>query len=401
MRQKHNGPPIIKYPCAEPDCERTFNRTDSRLKHYRNHHPWLSNGPPISQGPDAGYLESWLESTSSKTTSRNIDSLGLDASQPTDASVRTESRFDGHSNNDRSVLDDWMNSGFINTEPWRPTDRHYSESNERPPSIVSEDAITLDEIHFQPDSQITDPVDDINDEWDNQSVRSIESSATLLSTLSGYTSVEMESATIELRRVLQEDIGLAKLYRLAIEDTNIGPERLQRNLERLLKQMAQDLKVEANKELERLTSRFVAVKARNIAQCIVQDLQVTRGPQQNIERPEESESEQEDNPIEENRFDDLTIFRTFLVESGAFRTFQSQLNAFVHPKFLPQIEANVQVDDTNSKSQTSRSLLPLSWLGSICMSIISTTAFVEPQIPSRAVRLNWYCVSHLNIAVQN
>ena len=164
--------------------------------------------------------------------------------------------------------------------------------------------------------------------------------------------------------------------------------------------MAQDLKVEAKKELERLTSRFVAVKARNIAHCIVLDLQVTRRPQQDIERPEESESEQEDNTIDENRFEDLTVFRTFLVESGAFQTFRSRLEAFVHPESLPRIEAKIEVEGINSNNWTSRSRLSLDWLRSICMSTISITGFVESQISSHAIRLKWHCVSYLNIAVQ-
>ena len=391
IRRKHRGT-LGDYPCAVPDCFGTFKRSDSRLKHYRRHHPWLDDRPPASRGPRWKDPELLPDSTSSKLTSRNIDSLGLGASQPTGASVRTESRSEGHSNNDRSVLDNWLNSGGTNTEPWR--------SIERPPSIVSEDAITLDEIHSQTDSQITDSAEDINDEWDNQSVRSIESSATLVSTLSGYTSVEMESATIELRRVLQEDIDLAKLYQLAIDDTNIGPERLQRNLGRLLKQMAQDLKVEASKELEKLTSRFVAVKARNIAHCIVQDLRVTRHDRQTHEGPGESESEHEDTALDENRFEDLTIFRTFLVESDAFQIFQSRLEAFVHPKRLPEIEAKIEIENTDTNHWSTKPLLPLSWLNIICMSIICATGFVDPQIPSHAVRLKWHCVSHLTNSVQ-
>jgi hypothetical protein len=438
LRRKHPGLP--SYSCAEPECGKAFMRSDSRLKHYLKHHPWLARRTrpsfrpkPIFHGQNTRDKLP-LDPTSSNTTARQIDSLGLLASQPTYESVRTDFRFEGFSNNSRSVLEDWMNEDVINTEPWGAANGRYSESSDRPPSIVSEDAITLDELKSRNDplpriavqphlshrdslsvlgilsnseaskaltaQAHNDLVQDMNDGWDNQSVRSIESAVTLVSIISGYTAVEMESATIELRRVLQEDLNLTKLYRLAIEDANIGPERLQRNLGRLLKQMAQDLKVEANKELERLTSRFVAVKARNIAHCIVQDFQVTKRPQQNIERPEESESDQEDNPIDENRFEDLTTFRTFLVESGAFRTFQSRLEAFVHPKCLPVIEAKIDMEDADTSHWSSKSFLPPSWLHSIYMSIIFATGFVEPQIPSHAVRLKWQCVSHLTISIQ-
>jgi hypothetical protein len=460
------------YTCREPNCNKSYRRSDARRTHEYQSHPRLTNRSPVPgtkpvyHGQDARDVESLLESSSSKITSRNIDSLGFHTSQPTDASVRTDPGFEGHSNNDRSVLFDsslpsWTARTYPrpsvtsvapatleplhharsrllgtwelspNTGFWSRIDESYSE---RQPSLLRDEGIALDEIssRMNPLPRTNDPpdishmkplsghdlppnnkasrvsiaqahhdlVEDMNDEWDNLSVRSIESSATLVSTLSGYTSVEMESATTELRRVLQEDPNLAKLYRLAIEDAKIGPERLQRNLGRLLKQMAHDLNVEANKELERLTSRFVAVKARNMAHCIVQDLRVTRRPQQSIERSEESESEHEDTLVDENPFEDLTIFRTFLVESDAFQTFQSRLAAFVHSKCLPEIETKIEIEGTDTNHWSSRSLLPFGWLSSIYISIIFATGFVEQQITSHAVRLKWNCVSHLIISIQ-
>jgi hypothetical protein len=50
MRRKHRGSPA-DHPCAEPSCSRTFNRSDSRLKHYRKHHPWLANRRDVPRGP--------------------------------------------------------------------------------------------------------------------------------------------------------------------------------------------------------------------------------------------------------------------------------------------------------------------------------------------------------------
>lgn len=49
VRRKHRGSPG-DHPCAESSCDRTFNRSDSRLKHYRKHHPWLSDGLPVPRG---------------------------------------------------------------------------------------------------------------------------------------------------------------------------------------------------------------------------------------------------------------------------------------------------------------------------------------------------------------
>lgn len=53
VRRQHMGLPG-DYLCAHPHCPRTFNRSDSRLKHYRRHHPELAAGPILRnpQGVD-------------------------------------------------------------------------------------------------------------------------------------------------------------------------------------------------------------------------------------------------------------------------------------------------------------------------------------------------------------
>lgn len=60
MRRTHRGSPG-DHLCAEPYCGKRFNRSDSRLKHYRSHHPWLTTGPPIRRGPQGTHLtdSSW------------------------------------------------------------------------------------------------------------------------------------------------------------------------------------------------------------------------------------------------------------------------------------------------------------------------------------------------------
>lgn len=30
----------VRYPCGEAECERVFNRSDARLKHYRSYHKY-------------------------------------------------------------------------------------------------------------------------------------------------------------------------------------------------------------------------------------------------------------------------------------------------------------------------------------------------------------------------
>ncbi|KAF2625885.1 hypothetical protein BU25DRAFT_472656 [Macroventuria anomochaeta] len=84
----------------------------------------------------------------------------------------------------------------------------------------------------------------IDDEYDRLSVQSLQSSSTPISTLSGFTVVELESATVELQKIFQEDADLVRLYRQAIKDKATGPGRLQRNVGRLLKLFAQNLRRE-------------------------------------------------------------------------------------------------------------------------------------------------------------
>ena len=43
------------YPCAVESCAKIFNRTDARLKHYRNHHPHLGCLPPARRTFSAAY----------------------------------------------------------------------------------------------------------------------------------------------------------------------------------------------------------------------------------------------------------------------------------------------------------------------------------------------------------
>jgi hypothetical protein len=170
------------------------------------------------------------------------------------------------------------------------------------------------------------------------SVASLASSASDISKGSGYSAVEIATATKVLLSVFYEDRTLLSLYKSAIGNEDIGPERLQRNLKRLFRAYAGLLESEATERLEHLSSRLVLVKSAFLAQSIVGKLQNGRVGAQSprSERDEESSDEEDDNTdthlVNEDAFEDLAIFREFLVESDAFRTFRDQLEAFVLPK---------------------------------------------------------------------
>ena len=170
------------------------------------------------------------------------------------------------------------------------------------------------------------------------SVASLASSASDMSRGSGYSAVQIAAATKVLLAIFYEDENLLLLYNTAIENQNIGLGRLQRNLRRLFRAYAGLLEGEATERLEYLASRLVLIKSAMLAQSIVEKLQSGRTglPLPRRERNEESSDEEDNNadtrPVNEAAFEDLAIFREFLVESEAFKTFRVQLKTFIAPK---------------------------------------------------------------------
>ncbi|CAN9298302.1 unnamed protein product [Alternaria alternata] len=170
------------------------------------------------------------------------------------------------------------------------------------------------------------------------SVASLASSASVISRGSGYSADQIATATKVLLSVFYEDKTLLSLYKSAIGNEDIGPERLQRNLRRFFRKYAGLLESEATERLEYLSSRLVLVKSAFLAQSIVEKLQNGRvGAQSPRSERDEESSDEEDNKtntrlVNEDAFEDLAIFREFLVDSEAFRTFRDQLEAFVLPK---------------------------------------------------------------------
>ncbi|RII23115.1 hypothetical protein CUC08_Gglean011937 [Alternaria sp. MG1] len=173
------------------------------------------------------------------------------------------------------------------------------------------------------------------------SVTSLTSSASDMSKGSGYSAVQIATATKVLLSIFYEDEILLSLYKRAIEAQNIGPERLERNLRRLFRAYAGLLEGEATERLEHLASRLVRAKSASLAKSVIEKLQIVRASKElsPSERNNESSDEEDDgadsHPVNEDAFEDLVTFRQFLVESEAFKTFHNQLQAFVIPNLAP------------------------------------------------------------------
>jgi hypothetical protein len=151
------------------------------------------------------------------------------------------------------------------------------------------------------------------------STTSLASSATDLSKHTGYSPLQIARATKELIVILQDDSALAPLYKRAIVDTSIGPEKLERNLRRLFRTYADHLGKGAGDTLELLASQLVRAKARAVAQSIVQkhgttmDTRTEKETIQPREQDQSSDEETEARPVDESVFEDLIVFREFLV----------------------------------------------------------------------------------------
>jgi hypothetical protein len=176
-----------------------------------------------------------------------------------------------------------------------------------------------------------------DDEGSIFSVASLGSSATDLSRASGFSEMEIASASRELISVFCDDELLQGLYAMAIQNM-IGRRRFANNFQRLLKIYAKNLEEEGMDRLDYLASQLVALQARCVARSIVDrywtDLEpTTANENEDSAQPRnESSSDEEDSRgsgINGTVFEELINFRGFLVESAAFEQFYTNLQQFV------------------------------------------------------------------------
>jgi hypothetical protein len=166
------------------------------------------------------------------------------------------------------------------------------------------------------------------------SENSTTSSATVLSTMSGYSAGDIITASKELVSIFHEDETMVPLYKSALANPAIGPNRLERNLRRLSKTYSAHLEREATDQLEYLAAQLVALKARGLAESIVRKFSNSHVRLQAVDHEQYSDSSDDEAntyPVNEEALADLIAFRRFLVGSKAFTTLQVQLQAFVSP----------------------------------------------------------------------
>lgn len=86
---------------------------------------------------------------------------------------------------------------------------------------------------------------------------------------------EVKRATDDLVSIFLEDRELKMLYKLAMEDERIDPERFQRNFKRLLKAFSQDLKVQVRESLDLKLANLVSSRAGLVSTGILEHMLVS------------------------------------------------------------------------------------------------------------------------------
>lgn len=262
--------------------------------------------PAVVRAPEMGKLD--------MTTSTNGEGGETDDGTTRNVLMEVEQPLPVHT---RGSINNWLEATLANENTNTNIEWDYNDSASGPSSYAASVASVF-------------------------SVTSLASSASDISKGSGYSAVQIATATKVLLSIFHEDEVLLSLYKHAIAAQNIGPERLERNLRRLFRTYAGLLEGEATERLEHLASRLVRAKSASLAKSIIEKLQVIRASTElsPSEHNNESSGEEDDDassrPVNEDAFEDLVTFRQFLVESEAFKTFHNQLQAFVIPNLAKE-----------------------------------------------------------------
>ncbi|TGO22329.1 hypothetical protein BPAE_0172g00100 [Botrytis paeoniae] len=222
---------------------------------------------------------------------------------------------------------------------------------------------TLSENGANNDSHSRLPIEDIPDD---QSDNSFEFSATdsvvsvadsIFSAMSLATGSSMSSFSVSqtvtdrLVRLLLEDAIIKPLCEEALQENGMSRERFERNLSRLLKGFAVELRKEAQTREQRQAAHLVRFRARNSAHVICSTLwteKEQKGSKNvsdssgaallNVEEEEmecdldiddDSDSASESS---EDASDDFQHLELFVKDSKAFELFREKLRIFIHPQ---------------------------------------------------------------------
>ncbi|TEY61539.1 hypothetical protein BOTCAL_0167g00140 [Botryotinia calthae] len=282
----------------------------------------------------------------------------------------------------------------------------------------------LSENSTNNDSCSEQPIEDIPDD---QSDNSFELSATesvvsvadsIFSAMSLATGSSMSSfsvsqtATDRLVRLLLEDATIKSLCEDALRENGMSRERFERNLSRLLKGFAVELRKEAQTREQRQAAHLVRFRARNSAHVICSTLRTEKEQKNsnnvsdssaatllNVEEAEmECDLDMDDDSdsaseSSEDSPDDFQHLELFVKDSKAFELFREKLRIFIHPQKaqLTILSTPMVASRRNSLSSKSHNLaIPLSEiLDDVKEELVETLEDVEESI-TQLMALNYF-----------
>jgi len=180
----------------------------------------------------------------------------------------------------------------------------------------------------------------------------------------------------------------------------IEKERFERNLRRLIKDFAAELRKEAGTVEQRHVVNFVRFRARNSAHMMCNLLIEKTSPRvvkiiPNAADEEEVDSEDDDSAPSDDESDNLKQLEKFINESRAFEIFRTKLKAFVYPprkgvdharvvpeEMFEEGDNNV-ADEKMTSTQRSSSVLDM---------IATAFRMARQPIPRGKTRIEWKCV---------
>jgi hypothetical protein len=231
--------------------------------------------------------------------------------------------------------------------PWDSNSDHGMQGNHRESAYTSEQVWT----HSIPEKHTEDEADASSDEGSVFSKKSLASSATDMSKGTGFSPMQIATATQKLIAILQDDEVMQPLYTTAVHG-KIGPRRFAKKFHRLLRAYSANLKEEATESLDMLAAQLVAYRTKHVAEAISEKFQDTMPPslvddeipdldvkhassskelEQDETEQEKEDDEQKDAGVDENVLEKLTDIQEFLVGGTAIVELRTSLLQFVFP----------------------------------------------------------------------
>jgi hypothetical protein len=183
-----------------------------------------------------------------------------------------------------------------------------------------------------------------NDSTISNGLDSIFSDQDSVSSASSFQSSTLQIAGRKLLAdLLWQDLRLREILVVGANDDRIGPDRLERNFARVVKQFAADLEEEAESKPHRDAAKFIRRQSKRVAREIRSRLNSRRSSGKTEPRAEplhnppnlESESESDIDHYDDEY--DLASARGFVESSFALATFFRSLKDFVCPTFSSKL----------------------------------------------------------------